>query len=217
MSPIRVVLADDHALIRAGIAAVIHDLDGVKIVGEAANGPDALHLVAQLQPDILITDISMAGMSGLEVVARVARDFPGTRTLVLSMHLAKEYVTRALLAGAAGYLIKDMGTDEVGRAILSVARGEVYLSPAVSGPLVGDFVRLTESSSLTTCPLTPRQREILRLIAEGFTTKAIARQLSISAKTVETHRSQMMDRLQIHEVAGLVRYAIRTGLISPDE
>jgi len=144
MSPIRVVLAGDHALIRAGIAAVIHDLDGVKIVGEAANGPDALHLVAQLQPDILITDISMAGMSGLEVVARVARDFPGTRTLVLSMHLAKEYVTRALLAGAAGYLIKDMGTDEVGRAILSVARGEVYLSPAVSGPLVGDFVRLAE-------------------------------------------------------------------------
>ncbi len=217
MSPIRVVLADDHALIRAGIAAVIHELDGVEIVGEAANGPDALRLVADLRPEILITDISMAGMNGLEVVARVARDFPATRTLVLSMHTAKEYVTRALLAGAAGYLIKDMDTDEVGRAILSVARGEVYLSPAVSGPVVGELVRLSDPKAMTTCPLTPRQREILRLIAEGFTTKAIARRLAISVKTVETHRSQMMDRLQIHEVAGLVRYAIRTGLINPDE
>ncbi|MFO0891184.1 MAG: response regulator transcription factor [Isosphaeraceae bacterium] len=215
MSAIRIVLADDHALIRAGIAAVIRDLADVAIVGEAATGLEALRLVETQKPDILMTDISMAGMNGLEVIARVTREFPLTRSIVLSMHTEKQYVTRALLAGAAGYLVKDSGTDEIERAIRSVARGETYLCPSVSGPVVGDFVKFTEAEA--SGALTPRQREILTMIAEGQSTKAIARRLTISVKTVEAHRSQLMERLQIHDVAGLVRYAIRTGLVSPED
>lgn len=216
MSAIRVLLVDDHGLLRAGLRAILTSLDGIEVVGEASSAPEALHRIEELRPSVVLTDISMEGMSGLELVEQIAGRYPDTRTIVLSMHTAREYVSRALLAGAAGYLIKDQGTDEVERAVRSVAQGESYLSPAVSRHVVGDYVRMAEGVAPCAVTLTPRQIEILKLIAQGLPTKGIARELGIAAKTVESHRTQLMERLGIHEVAGLVRYAIRNGLVSPD-
>ncbi len=216
MNPIRVLLADDHALVRAGIRALAQNLAGIEIVAEAVDGRDALTLVATHQPDIVLMDISMGGLNGLEATARIAKDFPSIRVVILSAHANEEYVWQALRAGAAGYLLKDAGTAELELALNAVARGETYLSPAVSKHVVADYVRRVGGEPRTLELLTPRQREILQLVAEGQTTKEIARLLHISVKTVETHRMQIMERLDIHDVAGLVKYAIRTGLIQAD-
>jgi DNA-binding NarL/FixJ family response regulator len=211
MNPIRVLLADDHALVRSGIRALAETIDGVQVVGEAVNGREAVDLIETHHPDLVLMDISMTALNGLEATARIARDHPHTRVLVLSAHANEEYVGQALRFGAAGYLLKDSTPDELDLAIRTVARGETYVSPAVSRSLVhpGGEAGALES-------LTSRQREILQLIAEGKTTKQMARLLEISVKTVETHRSQLMERLGIHEVAGLVRLAIRTGLVTAD-
>jgi DNA-binding NarL/FixJ family response regulator len=216
MNPIRVLLADDHALVRAGIRALAQNLAGIEIVAEAVDGRDALALIKTHQPDLVLMDISMAGLNGLEATARVAKEFPNVRVIILSAHANEEYVWQALRSGAAGYLLKDAGTAELELALNAVARGETYLSPAVSKHVVADYVRRVGGEPRTLELLTPRQREILQLIAEGQTTKEIARTLHISVKTVETHRMQLMERLDIHDVAGLVKYAIRTGLIEPD-
>jgi DNA-binding NarL/FixJ family response regulator len=216
MPPIRVLLADDHALVRAGIRALAQNLSGIEIVAEAVDGRDALALIKSHQPDLVLMDISMAGLNGLEATARVAKEFPNVRVIILSAHANEEYVWQALRAGAAGYLLKDAGTAELELALNAVARGETYLSPAVSKHVVADYVRRVGGEPRTLELLTPRQREILQLVAEGQTTKEIARTLHISVKTVETHRMQLMERLDIHDVAGLVKYAIRTGLIKPD-
>ncbi|HKI32878.1 MAG TPA: response regulator transcription factor [Gemmataceae bacterium] len=215
MKPIRVLLADDHALVRAGIRALLTDLPGVEVIAEASNGADALALIEASRPDIVFMDISMGGMNGLEATARAAEQFPDVRVVILSMHHSEEYVCHALRAGAAGYLLKDAGAAELELALQSVARGETYLSPAVSRHLVADYVRRTGGGAAPAL-LTPRQREVLRLIAEGHTTKQIARLLGLSVKTVETHRTQLMGRLGIHEIAGLVRYAIREGVVRAD-
>ncbi len=217
MNATRVLLADDHALVRAGIRALVQNLAGIEVVAEAADGRDALALIETHQPDVVLMDISMAGLNGLETTARVAKDYPSVRVIMLSAHATEEYVCQALRAGAAGYLLKDAGTAELELAIKAVARGETYLSPAVSKHVIANYVRRVGGESGSLELLTPRQREILQLIAEGQTTKEIARTLHISAKTVETHRLQLMERLDIHEVAGLVRYAIRVGLIKTDE
>jgi len=216
MNPIRVLLADDHALVRAGIRALAQSLAGIEIVAEAVDGRDALALIKIHQPDVVLMDISMAGLNGLEATARVAKEYPNVRVIILSAHANEEYVWQALRSGAAGYLLKDAGTAELELALNAVARGETYLSPAVSKHVVADYVRRVGGEPRTLELLTPRQREILQLIAEGQTTKEIARTLHISVKTVETHRMQLMERLDIHDVAGLVKYAIRTGLIKPD-
>jgi DNA-binding NarL/FixJ family response regulator len=216
MSGIRVVLADDHALVRAGFRALLEQLADVTVVADTGDGREALRLVAEHQPDILMTDISMPGLNGLEVLPRIARDHPGVRVLVLSMHGSEEYVLQALRTGAAGYLLKDAATAELEVAVKAVARGETYLSPAVSRHVVAGLVQ-RGSDSGTRDTITPRQREILQLIAEGKTTKEIARALNISVKTVETHRTQLMERLDIHDIAGLVRYALRMGLVPADE
>jgi len=219
MTPIRVVLADDHALVRAGIRALLENIEGVAVVAEAGDGRAALRAVAEHQPDVVLMDIAMAGLNGLEATARIAREHPAVRVVILSMHANEEYVLRALQAGAIGYLLKDADTAELELAVRAAARGEAYLSPAVSRHLIADYVRrvgqdpqLAESLSHGLSLLTPRQREVLQLIAEGRTTREIARLLNISVKTVETHRAQLMERLDIHDVAGLVRYAIRAGL-----
>jgi DNA-binding NarL/FixJ family response regulator len=217
MKPIRIVLADDHALVRAGIRALAQNIAGVEVVAEAVDGRQALASIKTHQPDIVLMDISMAGLNGLEAAARVAKDFPNTRVIILSAHSNEEYVCQALRAGAAGYLLKDAGTSELDLAIKSVARGETYLSPAVSKHVIADYLRRTGGETGSLEILTPRQREILQLIAEGQTTKQIAHTLHISVKTVETHRMQLMERLDIHDVAGLVRYAIRMGLVKTDE
>lgn len=213
MKSIRVVLADDHRLLREGLRAVLQSLDGIEVVGEAADGREALALVKTQQPDILLTDIGMKGMNGLEAAARVAKEYPHVRVIILSMHDHEEYVWQALQAGVAGYLLKDSGTAEVELAILAVARGESYLTPAVSKHVIDDYIRRVGGDCRSIDLLTPRHREVLQLIAEGNTTKEIARILHLGVKTVETHRSQLMERLNIHDVAGLVRYAVRHRVI----
>jgi DNA-binding NarL/FixJ family response regulator len=217
MTSIQILLVEDHALVRAGIRALLEQLPEVEVVGEASNGYDALRLIGQHQPTVVLMDIGMAGMSGLEVMAQVAQSFPDIRVIMLSMHAHEEFVLQALRSGAAGYLLKDAGTAELELAIRAIARGETYLSPAVSRHVVGEYMRRVGSTPIGLDQLTPRQREILRLIAQGHTTKEIAQQLAISVKTVETHRAQLMERLDIYDVARLVRYAIRLGLVLPGD
>ncbi len=220
---LNVLLADDHTLVRAGIRVLLQGLPGVAVVAEAGDGHEALQLIQRHRPDIVLLDIAMSGLNGLEVAARVRKEFPGVQVIMLSMHATEEYVIRALQAGATGYLLKDAAASELELALKAVADGEMYLSPAVSKHLVSYMRRVQESGGNSlgadarqADELTPRQRETLQLIAEGKTTKEIATLLHLSVKTVETHRTQLMDRLNIHDIAGLVRYAIRTGLISSE-
>lgn len=224
MSAIRVLIADDHNLVRAGIRSLLETVPEIQVVGEASNGREALQMIEVHKPDVVLMDIAMSELNGLEATARVARDFPTVRVIILSMHANEEYVWQALRAGAAGYLLKDAGTSELELAVKAVARGETYLSPPISKQVISDYVqRIGGEGEKSALPfgeeerLTIRQREILRLIARGHTTQDIAQILNISVKTVETHRSQLMERLGIHDIAGLVRYAIRVGLINPDE
>jgi DNA-binding NarL/FixJ family response regulator len=218
MNTIRVLLADDHRLLRAGVRSLLEDLEDIEVVAEAGDGVEALAMIEALRPGIALLDIAMPKLNGLEVAARASADFPETRAIILSMHLDEEYVRKAISAGASGYLLKDSGTAELETAIRAVAAGETYLSPAVSTHLIARLQRHERGEIAAADPhLTPRQSEVLRLVAQGLTTKAIARKLHISIKTVETHRTQLMDRLDIHDIAGLVRYALRIGLIAMDE
>jgi DNA-binding NarL/FixJ family response regulator len=217
MSPtIRVLLADDHTLVRAGIRGLIEDLPGMEVVGEAGDGHEALRLAEATRPDIVLLDIGMPGMNGLEVLARVVAFDPSIRAVILSMHISEEYVLQALRAGAAGYLLKGSAVAELEIAIRAVARGETYLSPAVSKRVVDDYVSRTGSTAAIDA-LTPRQREILQLVAEGHTSKEIGQRLGVSYRTVEVHRAQLMERLNVHDVAGLVRFAVSVGVIPPHE
>ena len=216
MRPIRVLLADDHDLFRAGLRVLLQDLGGFEVVAEAGDGREALRLVGEHRPDVVLMDLMMPGLNGLEATARVAREYPGVRVLVLSMNAAEEFVLPAVRAGASGYVLKNARPDELDGAIRAVAQGETYLTPAVSGHLIDDYRRRTTDEADSLDKLTPRQREVLQLVAEGHSTKEIARRLGVSVKTVETYRSQLMDALDIHDIAGLTRYAIRKGLVSPD-
>jgi DNA-binding NarL/FixJ family response regulator len=216
VNPIRVLLADDHNLVRAGVRALLQNVAGVQVVAEAGDGREALRLVEDMRPDVALMDIAMAELNGLEAAARIAREYPRTRVIMLSMYATEEYVVQALRAGASGYLLKNAGAAELEKAIKHVAQGETFLSPAISRQ-VSDYIRRVGQETTSLDRLTPRQREILQLIAEGHTTKKIAQLLSISVKTVETHRSQLMEQLDIHDVAGLVRYAIRMRLVTTDQ
>lgn len=216
MKPARVLLADDHTLVRAGLRKLLESMPALTVVGEADDGLQMLALAAQLQPDLVLMDIAMPGLNGLEATARLVKAQPAARVLILSMHQNEEYVRQALRHGAAAYLLKDAAPVELELAIKAVQRGETYLSPAVSRGVVSDYVQRLRGDVPTAVHLTPRQREVLQLVAEGHSTKEIARRLNISVKTVDTHRSQLMKQLDIHEVAGLVRYAVRSGLISSD-
>jgi len=216
MDTIRLLLADDHRLMRAGLRALLQSLAHVQVVAEAGNGYEALELAEQHQPDIVIMDIGMEGLNGLEATARMAKLTPAPRVIVLSMHANEEYVRRALQAGATGYLLKGAEPSELEFAIQAVMRGETYLTPAVSKQVVQDYLQGGAVKPDPLRDLTPRQREVLQLIAEGQSTKEIAYKLNLSVKTVEAHRGELMNRLDIHDVAGLVRFAIRTGLVTPD-
>lgn len=217
MPPIRIVLADDHKVVRAGIRAMLERLGGVEIVGEAANGREALSLVEKHQPDLLLADITMPEMNGLETTKRVVKEFPNVRVIILSMHASEEYVWQALRAGAKGYLLKDTDGAELEQAIQTVLGGTVYLTSAVSKQVVDTYMERMRNHSNAADILTPRQREILQLIAEGKALKEIAQMLKLSVKTVETHRSMLMNRLDIHDTASLARYAIRIGLIASEK
>lgn len=212
MRPIRLILVDDHTLVREGIRSLLASLERIEIVGDAGDGNEALRLMARHKPDLALLDISMPGLNGLEAMTRAAKEHPRTRVIMLSMHADDEFVQRALQAGAAGYLLKNAGLQELELAVRAVARGEAWISPAVSNKLIATYggARKGETSS---GPLTSRQREILQLIAEGFSSKEIAERLDLSVKTVETHRTRLMDRLGIHGLAGLVRYAVRLGIV----
>jgi DNA-binding NarL/FixJ family response regulator len=188
----------------------------MEVVGEASDGRMALEMIKKHYPDLVLMDIGMAGMNGLEATARVTKDFPGVKVIILSMHATEEYVWQALRAGACGYLLKDSGLSELELAINAVMKGEMYLTPTVNKKVVMDYLERLDTDQTPIERLTRRQREILQLIAEGNTVKEIAWELNLSVKTIETHRSQLMDRLDIHDVAGLVRYAMRMGIIEPD-
>jgi DNA-binding NarL/FixJ family response regulator len=212
MKPLRIVLADDHMLVRAGIRALLERIPGVEVAGEAGDGREALALLEALQPDILLIDIAMPGLNGLETAARVTNEFPRIKVIILTMHANEEYVVHALRAGAVGYLLKDSATIELELAIEAVGRGEMYLSPPVSRAVIDGY--LSAAGATKTHSLTPRQREVLKHLAEGQSAKQIAFARNLSVKTVETHRAQLMERLGIHDVPGLVKYAMRVGLIS---
>lgn len=212
----RILIAEDHTLVREGLVALIKNLPGLQVVAEAKDGYEALELVKAHKVDILLMDIAMPGLNGLEATSRLARDYPDVKVIILSMHSNEEYVFQSLKAGAKGYILKDAGTAELELAIDAVSRGGTFLSPAISKHVIDNYLRHDDDSKSPFKQLTPRQREILQLIAEGRTTKDIAKKLDLSVKTVESHRMQLMERLDIHDVAGLVRYAIRTGIVIPE-
>ncbi len=217
MSALRLLVADDHALVRAGMLALLSELPGVTVVAETGDGREALRLIRERRPDIALLDISMPGMNGLEVAARVAQEHPATRVIIVSMHADDESVRRALVNGAAGYLLKNSDRSELELALNAVARGDTWLSPSLTNRVVAAYAQGARAAPDGPFEvLTPRQREVLQLVAEGHSNKEIASRLQVALKTVETHRTELMERLGIHGVAGLVRYAIQVGLVQPD-
>lgn len=215
MTPLRVLLADDHALVRAGIRALLAQMPDIEVVGEAGDGREALALVKVHCPDVLLMDIAMTGMSGLEVAAQMREECPGVKVIILSMHANEEYVMQALRVGVAGYLLKDAASVELEIALKAAVADQTYLSPAISRQVIEEYVARV-GGIVPPDPLTARQGEILQLVAAGQSTKEIAFALQISVKTVEAHRAQIMERLDIHDIPGLVKYAMRTGLIPPE-
>jgi len=211
---IQVVLADDHALVRAGIRALLERIDKVEVVGEAGDGQQALALIEELDPDVVLLDLTMPGLSGFEVLKETSERFPDVNMIVLSVHDSEEYAFHALRSGAVGYLPKSAASTELEEAIERVLSGEKYVSPSIAPEASLEFSKAAPDASPE---LTPRQMEVLTLIAHGSSTREVARSLNISIKTVETHRAQLMERLNIHDVAGLVRYAIKKGLVNIDK
>ena len=201
---------------RAGIRALLESLPGVEVVGETGDGLEAVEHVRRDPPDAILLDITLPGMNGLEAAARIAKLDVPTRVLMLSMHASAEYAARALAAGAAGYLNKDSAFDELATALEEIFAGRRYLCRAIDAGLVQQFERRASTGESELDALTPRQRQILQLVAEGLGTRQIAERLYLSVKTVETHRIQMMQRLGIFDVPGLVRFAIRNGLVPPE-
>ncbi len=208
---IRILLADDQALVRAGLRAILGAMPDVEVVAEAANGAEALRLARELAPDIALLDVTMPELNGIDVAARIRRECPTTRTMIVSGHVDAAFVRGALAAGALAYLPKDADVGELEQAVHTVMRGERYVTLALASLAQADDA---ERPSAVAPQLTPRQREVLQLIAEGHGTRAIAERLHVSVKTIETHRAQIMLRLGIRDVASLTRYAIRIGLVS---
>lgn len=217
IATIRVVLAEDHAMVRAGLTRLLRDVPGVDVVAVATDGREAVSLVAEHRPDVALLDITMPGLSGLNALTRIKADYPEVRVIMLSMHDNEEYVGHALKEGASGYLLKDSDLAELELALRSVMRGGSYLTPAVSRHVIRDFTHRPNGEIGPYQRLTPRQTEIIQLIAEGHRNVEIASILGVSEKTIETHRMQLMARLDIHDVTGLVRYAIRMGLVPADK
>lgn len=213
MDATSVIIVDDHALVRAGIRALLERVPSTDVIAEASGGREAVELVGKLQPQVVLMDIAMPDLSGLEATRQIVSTWPDVRVVVLSMHASEEYVWQALRAGARGYLLKGASLIELELALASVARGEIYLSPPLSQQAIMQYVERTAKQNPHLQKLTRRQLQILRFIAEGKSTKKIALELNISVKTVESHRAQIMDRLNIHDVAGLVRYAIKNDLV----
>lgn len=210
---IRIVLADDHKLFRDGLRSMLDAQPNLAVVGEAGDGQIAVKLAKELQPHIILMDITMPDLNGIEAARRIAAEFPQVQVIILSMHSDRRYIIEALKAGARGYLLKDSALEEVVNAISECRAGKVYLSTKISDFVINDYINLAktgESSAYSI--LSAREREVLQMLAEGKTTKEIAGQLVVSVKTIETYRKQIMDKLDLHSIAELTKYAIREGL-----
>ena len=214
---IRVLLADDHQLFRQGLRSMLANDAQVEVIGEAASGRSAVELARQLVPDVVVMDISMPDLNGIDATRQIKQRSPGIQVLALSAHADRRFVTGILAAGAAGYILKDSAFEELCRAIHTVAGKQVYLSPAVAGGVVEASLRSAPADGASGADaLTPRQREVLQLLAEGMNTKQMAAHMHLSVKTIETHRTQIMKRLDCQSVADLTKYAIREGLTTVD-
>lgn len=213
----RVALVDDHALVRAGLRALVEDQPGYEVVAEGGDGLDVEAILQEARPDILLLDISMKHMGGLDALRQWHSSYPHVQVLILSMHATPDHVLAALRLGAKGYLLKDAAAQELDMALRALSRDEAYLSPGIAQTVIRSAIVEDRSRGATPAVLTPRQTEILRLIARGCSARDIAQGLGLSVKTVDTHRSQIMDRLNLHDVPALVMYALRAGLISPDD
>ena len=216
MSDLRVMIVEDHALVRAGMRALLQKINGIEVVADVGDGWEAVKAVQTDTPDLVLMDIAMPGLNGLDATSRIMKESSNTRVILLSMYANEEYLRQALQVGASGYLLKGADLAELELAIRTVGRGETYLTPAVAKYAVEAYRNKSGEPSSPLARLSGRQREILQLIAEGSTTKEIAQRLNLSVKTVETHRAQLMERLEIHDVPGLVRLAIRVGLVHVD-
>lgn len=216
---IKVLLADDHTIVRKGLRVLLDDDDAMEVIAEAEDGHQAVDMARELRPDIVVMDISMPGLNGIEATQRITTDLPATRVVVLTMHGNKEYIQRLFQAGASGYLVKKNAPQELVQAIKVAHGGDKYLSPSLSATVVDSYITRTDSESPVDAfsELTPREREILQLIAEGKSTREAAELLVISVKTVETHRSNLMQKLELDSTVDLIKYAIRNGLISLDD
>lgn len=212
----RVLIVEDHTLLRAGLKALLSQDPDIEIVGEAENGRDAVRLVATLTPDLVLTDLSMPGMNGIESIVDIKRRYPGVRVVVLTIHKTDEYIFEALRAGADGYILKDASYDELRIAIRSVLGGKTYLSPDISAKVINGYLDTDKSSGPVSAwdTLTHREREVLKLVAEGHPNKFIADYFCLSIKTVEKHRSNLMKKLNLHNASMMTAYAIERGLVS---
>ncbi|MCX6135153.1 MAG: response regulator transcription factor [Ignavibacteriales bacterium] len=218
MDKIRILLADDHMLIRSGIATLLQSIKDFVIVGEAEDGEDAVHKTSELRPTVVVIDLSMPKLSGIEATKIIKKRYPETNVLVLTMHENEEYVYQILKSGASGYVLKSAGKDELATAIRAAAKGEKFFSPRISQLMAEGYVKRVEKggqdAARVDVTLTRREREILALVASGLTNQQIADQLFISPRTVDTHRTNLMQKLEIHDLANLVRYAIEHGIIA---
>lgn len=211
---IRILLADDHRILREGICALIQDQADMQVIGESEDGLDTMKKVAQLNPDVVVMDIAMPLLNGLEATRQIRRDFPQVRVLILTMHENEEYIRQVLAAGALGYVLKDAAARDLLGAIRSVFQGEAVLSPAITRLVIEDYLRWGDiRPEDTTDGLTPREREVLQLIAEGYTNKEIAEIMSLSVKTVQSHRTNLMNKLDLHDRGDLIKYAIQKKII----
>jgi len=216
---IRVVLAEDHTIVREGLRALLDAREDIEVVAEVADGRAAVEAVATHKPDVAILDLNMPELNGVDAIRLIRKDVPATQVLILSMHSGEEYVRPAIRAGASGYLLKGSGLSDLVAAIQAVSRGDAFFSPAIAKIVLHDSRRDARPGGRDPQPgdtLTNREREILQLVAEGRSSPEIARQLNLSVKTVEGHRGRIMAKLDVHHVAGLVRHAIKIGLVSPD-
>lgn len=219
MRPIRVILAEDHTVVRAGLRALLDQSERIKVVAEAKDGNEAFNLATTLRPNVVVMDISMPNLNGIEATRRIKEKYPEINIVILTVHANEAYIFQALSAGAEGYLVKQTAPEDLVSAVEAAAQGEAFLSPLISKSVMENYIRHAEDAddldSLNS--LTRREREVLQLIAEGLTTKQIAKQLFVSQKTIRTHRANMMSKLDIHSTAALTLYALRKGLISlPD-
>jgi two-component system response regulator NreC len=214
MNRIRVLLADDHTILRDGIRALLDDQADIEVIGEAEDGLSTVKMVGKLKPDVVIMDIAMPLLNGLEATRQIQRDHPQVKVLILTMHENEEYIRQVLAAGALGYVLKDAAAHDLLGAIRAVHRGEAVLSPAITRLVIEDYLRWGDIRPADTSNgLTPREREILQLIAEGYTNKEIAEILSLSVKTIQSHRSNLMSKLDLHDRGELIKYAIQKKII----